>query len=559
MEVRGGARTPGRHAAAPVDQEAEADDKGAHPWFLDERERRFEGRSLVREHPWTEGNHVEPLVHGKTYFARLAAELQALAPGDLVCLADWRGDDDEKLTDAGPTLAVQLTELARRGVDVRGLLWRSHPKGLGFNEEEQTELAGIVSAAGGTVLLDERVRRAGSHHQKLVVVHRPNDIDASVAFVGGIDLCHGRRDDAAHLGDAQAEHLDRRYGTRAPWHDVQAVVAGPAVAQLFETFRERWNDPTPVERRSSPLGWIRMRAAREKTVPDPIPPVGRASAPRGTHAVQVLRTYPARTPGYPFAPKGERTIANFCRKAFARASSLLYIEDQYFWSREVGETVADALRRNRDLRVIVVVPRFPDRDGVITGPAHRMGQERALTMAREAGRDRVAVYDIENERGTPIYVHAKVVVIDDGVALLGSDNLNRRSWTHDSELSIAVVDDERDDRAPSDPGGRGDGARRFARSLRLDLEREHLGFTGDADPDPIATFARWHRSGEALDAWYAGGSTGPRPPGRVRPHRLEPVAWWQRLYAEPLYHLLIDPDGRPGVPGFRGRSAETEE
>jgi phosphatidylserine/phosphatidylglycerophosphate/cardiolipin synthase-like enzyme len=539
---------------APTDREPSAVMERLHPWFLNEYERRFEGRSLVREQPWTDGNHVEPLVHGHDYFARLASELETLSPGDLVCLADWRGDDDEKLTDAGPTLATLLTELARRGVDVRGLLWRSHPKGLGFNEEEQTELARIVSAAGGTVLLDERVRRAGSHHQKLVVIHRPSDPDADVAFVGGIDLCHGRRDDGAHLGDPQAEHLDRRYGERAPWHDVHAMAAGPAVGQLLETFRERWNDPTPLERQNSPLGWVRMRSAREQTVRDPLPSLDRAPAACGTHAVQVLRTYPAKRPGYPFAPKGERTIAAFYRKAFARASSLLYIEDQYFWSREVGEALAGALHRNPDLRVIVVVPRFPDRDGVITGPAHRMGQRRTLTMAHEAGGDRVAVYDIENERGTPIYVHAKVVVIDDEVALLGSDNLNRRSWTHDSELSIAVVDDECDDRAPSDPGGRGDGARRFARSLRLELEREHLRSADDADPAPIATFARWRERADALDAWYAGGRTGPRPPGRVRPHRLEPVAWWQRLYALPLYHLLIDPDGRPAGSGRVTRS-----
>jgi phosphatidylserine/phosphatidylglycerophosphate/cardiolipin synthase-like enzyme len=524
----------------------------AHPWFLDAHERSHPGRSLVRDQDWTDGNHVEALVHGAMYFARLAAELEPLGPGDLVCLADWRGDDDEKLTDDGPTLATILTELARRGVDVRGLLWRSHPAALGFNEEEQTELARIVSAAGGTVLLDERVRRAGSHHQKLVVVIHRDDPDRDIAFVGGIDLCHGRRDDGAHLGDLQAQHLDRRYGERAPWHDVQAAVAGPAVAQLLETFRERWNDPTPVERRSSPLGRPRMRLAHERTVPDPLPSIDREPAPRGSHAVQVLRTYPARRrPGYPFAPKGERTIERFYRKAFARARALLYIEDQYFWSREVGEALAGALRRNPDLRVIVVVPRFPDRDGVITGPAHLLGQDRAMAMVHDAGGERVAVYDIENERGTPIYVHAKVVVIDDEVALLGSDNLNRRSWTHDSELSIAVFDEDRDDRAPTDPGGRGHGARRFARSLRLELEREHLGSRDDLDPAPPATFARWRASADALDAWHEGGRKGSRPPGRVRSHRLKPVRPWQRLYAVPLYHLLIDPDGRPGIPGFR--------
>jgi hypothetical protein len=98
-----------------------------HPWFLDERERRHAGVSTVRDGAWTEGNLVTPRVHGGPYFARLVEVLQPLAPGDLVLLADWRGDDDEKLTDDGPTLATLLVELARRGVDVRGLLWRSHP------------------------------------------------------------------------------------------------------------------------------------------------------------------------------------------------------------------------------------------------------------------------------------------------------------------------------------------------------------------------------------------------------------------------------------------------
>jgi phosphatidylserine/phosphatidylglycerophosphate/cardiolipin synthase-like enzyme len=525
-----------------------------HPWFLDAEERSEPGASLVREVAWTTGNLVTPLIHGRTYFSRLAEALGTLAPGDLLCLADWRGDDDERLTDDGPTLVELLTRLARRGVHVRGLLWRSHPKAMGFNEQEQTELAAAVNAAGGELLLDQRVRRAGSHHQKLVVVHRPGDPDADLAFVGGIDLCHGRRDDARHLGDPQAEHLDPRYGDRAPWHDVEAEVRGPAVAQLFETFRERWNDRTPVEHRSSPLGRLRAHLAQEPTRPAFLPHTEGEPGPAGSHQVQVLRTYPARRPPYPFAPKGERTIARFYRAALRRARSLLYIEDQYFWSREVGHALVDALRASSNLRVIVVVPRFPDRDGVVTGPPHRVGQRRTLDMVRDAGGDRVAVYDLENERGTPIYVHAKVVVIDDEVALVGSDNMNRRSWTHDSELSIAVFDDERDDREPLDPGGRGDGARVFARALRLELTREHLEAEKDEGLlDPVETFERWRERAHTLDEWHDGGRVGPRPPGRIRAHRMPPVAAWQRAYGVPLYRLLIDPDGRPLTARLRGR------
>ena len=50
------------------------------------------------------------------------------------------------------------------------------------------------------------------------------------------------------------------------------------------------------------------------------------------------------------------------------------------------------------------------------------------------------MFDLENRAGTPIYVHAKICIIDDTWFTCGSDNFNRRSWTTDSELTCAVVD-----------------------------------------------------------------------------------------------------------------------
>jgi phosphatidylserine/phosphatidylglycerophosphate/cardiolipin synthase-like enzyme len=165
---------------------------------------------------------------------------------------------------------------------------------------------------------------------------------------------------------------------------------------------------------------------------------------------------------------------------------------------------------------------------------------------REAGGDRVAVFDLENERGEAIYLHAKTVIVDDVLAMIGSDNMNRRSWTHDSELSIAILDQQADPRPPLDPGGKGDGARRFARDLRLRLWREHLGV--DADDDllhPVEGFERWREAASALDRWHDAGCEGPRPLGRVRVHRPQPIHAWQRVWARPLYRTIVDPDGRP--------------
>jgi phosphatidylserine/phosphatidylglycerophosphate/cardiolipin synthase-like enzyme len=186
------------------------------------------------------------------------------------------------------------------------------------------------------------------------------------------------------------------------------------------------------------------------------------------------------------------SIARAYLKALGRARSLVYIEDQYLWGTLVADALAAALRRAPELRMIIVLPRHPDRDGRISGRAARAAQWRAIANLAGAGGPRVAVYDLENERGTPIYVHAKAVVIDDVWAMVGSANLNRRSWTHDSEVACAVLDQRRDPRQPTDPGGLGDGARVFARQLRLRLWREHLGLGNDADDtrllDPVAGF-----------------------------------------------------------------------
>jgi phosphatidylserine/phosphatidylglycerophosphate/cardiolipin synthase-like enzyme len=198
------------------------------------------------------------------------------------------------------------------------------------------------------------------------------------------------------------------------------------------------------------------------------------------------------------------------------------------------------------LHLIAIVPRFPDKDGVGRLPS-LVGREQAIKVCRAAGGDRFAIYDLENTAGNPVYVHAKVVVVDDVWAMIGSDNLNRRSWTHDSELSAAVLDAERDPREPTDPARLGDGARRFARDLRLELWREHLDRPHDMIDDlidPQEAFAVMSDSAATLQAWYDGGCTGPRPPGRLRPHIPERLPHRHRPWAVPAYRWLYDPDGR---------------
>lgn len=177
----------------------------------------------------------------------------------------------------------------------------------------------------------------------------------------------------------------------------------------------------------------------------------------------------------------------------------MYAEDQYLWSTDVASVFARALRREPELRLVFVIPRFPDQDGRISMSPNLIGRAPALEMLRAAGGNRVAVYGLENAEGTPIYVHAKACVVDDTWACIGSDNANRRSWTHDSELSAGFAD--------STPTG-------VARSLRLELAYEHLGDTApryDLD-DPVEWFNAFRDTALALDDWHHAGRAGPRPP-----------------------------------------------
>ena len=204
--------------------------------------------------------------------------------------------------------------------------------------------------------------------------------------------------------------------------------------------------------------------------------------------------------------------------------------------------------QNPQLRLIAVIPRYPDQDGRISLPPNLVGREQALAAVRAAGGDRVAVYGIENHAGTPVYVHAKVCVVDDVWASVGSDNVNRRSWTHDSELSCAVLDETLDGREPHSIDRFGDGARRFARDLRLELAREHLDRADGDDTDlldPVSVFDAFARSAERLERWHADGQHGERPPGRLRPYRQDPIPRRTLVWANPLYRTFYDPDGRP--------------
>ncbi|TDD07602.1 phospholipase [Saccharopolyspora terrae] len=508
-------------------------------WFLTHAERdnpwsRLDGRDPGST-AWSEGNLAQPLIDGAEYFPRLVAELADVQAGDQVYLSAWIVDQNKQLDGTGTSMREQFARVLRDGASVHALLWWPY---LDLDHDlvaANRELASSLRDMGGSVVLDQRVRPAGCHHQKFLVIRRPGRPERDVAFLGGIDPCPSRLDRHEHHGDGDVQlSIDRRrYGRRPAWHDAHLEVRGPAVADVEHCFRERWQDA--AIRLRGPLSRLRRRFGRGEPeaaeLPAQLPPPPRS----GSHSVQLLRTYPTKHPPYLFARRGERSVARGYAKALQRARQLVYVEDQFLWSPMVAEVFAAALRREPELRLVAVVPAHPEKGGAVEVATCDAAQDKALRLLYAAGGDRVDVFELENDRGLPTYLHSKVCVMDDSWAAVGSANLNRRSWTYDSELTAAVLDE----RQPTTG---------FARDLRLRLWREHLGRdrgddSGLADPRDGVELLR--NAAAELDAWHESGRTAPRPRGQLRRHPRRAKSAATRLWAVPLGRLMIDPDGRP--------------
>src|SRR5262249_36774083 len=141
-------------------------------WFLTADERGNGATRIDDRHDgvaWTEGNDVEVFIDGQEYFPVLHGALTAAAVGDTVMFTGLEGNADTRLLGNGGTeIGRVLADAAARGVAVRGLVWRS--LALMYSEADNLLFTRRVNAAGGEVFLDHRVRRGGSHHQKIVVV-----------------------------------------------------------------------------------------------------------------------------------------------------------------------------------------------------------------------------------------------------------------------------------------------------------------------------------------------------------------------------------------------------
>ncbi|MDP8909205.1 MAG: phospholipase D-like domain-containing protein [Chloroflexota bacterium] len=413
-------------------------------------------------------------------------------------MAGWRFSPEQRLRPTSRGIQDLAIDLHARGVSFRALIYGSFASTLPFRiaipafpSKDNFDFRAALAAAGVNAVLDARVGRFGSHHQKCAVVQ--SAAQGPSAYAGGIDICLDRWDNAAHADLPARQREPDFLGTTVSqpgWHDVQCRVRGPAVAQVWEALAQRWNDPT--------------QPSSIEPVPVPIDPTEAPGPPidAGPHAVQVLRTLTCNGV-YSFLPSGERTVLAAYQKAIRRARHFIYVEDQYLWPSAVVDDLRDAAARG--VHIVLVTSRDFDLPAFTGLPAaHRAMREEALMRIASGNPGNVHLFHLERA-GTSlqIYVHAKLMITDDLYAAVGSANLNLRSQTTDSELQFAVFDTEIVEGlmggAPAPVGA-------LIRSLRAQLWGEHINEAPEVVDDPLAALAllpppgarRGHLVGNAL-------------------------------------------------------------
>ena len=226
-----------------------------------------------------------------------------------------------------------------RGVDVRGLVWRSHLDQTGFFATENRHLGEQLQHRGAEVLLDMRVRTGGSHHQKFVVIRHRDDPTRDVAFVGGIDLAHNRRDDADHRGDPQPQPLTEEYGDHPPWHDVQVEIHGPGGPRRRDRLPRAVGGPDAAVAAAPSARLVGPSGAARHLDPTRCPSSGRRRPRPGRTPCSCCG--PTRTCGTAATTRSPGAASAASPAATPRRSpgpsDLVYVEDQYFWGHDVAE------------------------------------------------------------------------------------------------------------------------------------------------------------------------------------------------------------------------------
>ncbi len=442
-------------------------------------------------YPVRPDNFVRPLVDGEPAFRRICETVEAARHSVWVTVAFI--DRDVQMPDGRGSFFDVLDRAADRGVDVRALFWRFEPHGAprivesAFRGDEGERA--WLRQRGSRFLARWDHNPGYCHHQKSWVIDAGRADET--AFVGGINLHSNSVVPPGH------PYMEHQWGTT---HDVYVEVRGPAATDVHHNFVQRWNEAS--ERGHEHGAWGDH---------DDLPFPEEVSATAGEAAVQVTRTVRAglysddrATPGgKPFAiADGDGSILDQYIAAIDAAREAIYIEDQAIGSPVIVDRLAAALERGVAVTFLVPGQPHPDMTVARQNPGSAPFFEQIAALGRH---DNFLLAGIAGNKGDggyhDIYVHAKIALIDDAWATIGSTNIANRSFYRDTELNASFWHPE------------------TVCALRVQLLQEHLG-SDTSNLDARGAMAAYRDAAKANKRRRQAGE-----PTQALAHALDPAAY----------------------------------
>jgi cardiolipin synthase A/B len=396
-------------------------------------------------YPARSGNLLRPLVDGAAAFRRICEAMEVARHSVWLTLTFMA--PDFQMPDGRGSLFDVLDGAVKRGLDVRVIFWRPNPESAGYGQ-----------AFPGSPAERDMLRRRGSrfrarwdrahgaycHHQKSWLIDAGQS--SETAFVGGINPTFRA---GASLPGHRGE--DQR-------HDVYLEITGPSASDVHHNFVQRWNEAS--ERIAEDGTWGRDGNDNLAFPSEP-------SVVRGASLVQIQRTVHANrySDGHP-SPQGrpydiaggERSVLDQYLLAIDAARRSIYIENQAAPVPAVAERIEAALKRG--VNVVALVPAQPEE---YVRKARRTLEAKAFfdRLAALGGYENFTLAGIAGPNGqggrSNTYVHAKIMLVDDAWATIGSCNLHRYSLYGNTEMNASFWDPK------------------VVCALRSDLLAEHLG------------------------------------------------------------------------------------
>jgi cardiolipin synthase len=334
--------------------------------------------------PLLTGNSVELLIDGPRTYGAMFAAIERARHYILVESFIF-----EEAVEGDRQLSSLLAQAARRGVRIHVLY-----DAVGSLTTEKAFLVSLEKAGVSLCVfnplnpLDDRFSGVNQRdHRKIVV------IDGDVAFAGGINFSRAYQiasKQARRRGFSKEQSLD------SAWRDTHIAIRGTGASTLQSLFAATWRKAECA----GTLGTLREQPTNA-----------------GDTLVQIVASTPDDDVNEIYVTL--LSVITYAQKSIDITMAYFVPDEQ------LEKALMDAARRGVSVRLIL--PSYSDFSGVFyAGRAH-------YDELLDAG---VRLFELKNA-----FLHSKSIVVDGVWSSIGSTNFDWRSFVHNNEISVCVIDE----------------------------------------------------------------------------------------------------------------------